>query len=257
MAKQYAVPLRLVSPHIRGDKVRDAQWLMKEGSRFDGLATYKDGKLDGEYGPLTAQATKRTKFWLGYPLAACDMVFGQTLYEYLLPKTSKWRPLPQPYAERRAQRLRAAQMSNNPGARALLLAKKEIGYHEPHGGNGNKYGVEYGMNYQPWCAIFESIMFKHSGTPRFRYSYVGNIYWDAVANRNGLYIVRTPRPGDVIGYRLHGDEFAHTAFFVAQVNSTTIRDLGGNTSVTNMANGGEVAEQNRSTGIVRFYARVA
>ena len=33
---------------------------------------------------VTALATKRTKFWLGYPLSACDQKFGQVLYGYLL-----------------------------------------------------------------------------------------------------------------------------------------------------------------------------
>lgn len=255
MSKQYDVPLRLVSPHMRGQNVKDAQWLMAGNNRFEGLATYKNGDVDGDYGPLTAQATRRTKFWIGYPDNALDSVFGQTLYEYLRPKD--WRPLPEAYRERRAKRLADLEATSNPGARALKAAEAEIGYHEsPAGSNNNKFGIEYGFNRVPWCAIFESIMFKHTGTPKFRYAAVEAIYWDAVANRNGLYIVRTPRPGDVVGFRLHGDSFAHTAFFHHKVNSTSFMDLGGNTSATNMANGGEVAKKTRDVAIVRFYARV-
>lgn len=253
--KQYTVPLRLVTPHMRGQKVKDAQWLLAGNNRFKGLATYKDGKLDGNYGPVTAQATRRAKYWLGYPAKALDYQFGQTLYEYLRPE--HWRPLPKAFQERREKRLAAVQDSN-PGARALEAARHEIGYHEsPAGSNSNKFGVEYGFNRVPWCAIFESIMFKHTGTPRFRYAAVEAIYWDARANRNGLYIVRTPRPGDVIGYKLHGDPYAHTAFWVKAVSGGDLLDLGGNTSVTDFSNGGEVGEQRRSTTLVSFYARVS
>lgn len=244
---------------MKGDRVKDAQWLLAGNNRFAGLAPYKDGKLDSDYGPLTAQATRRAKFWLGYPENALDMVFGQTLYEYLLPKaTDKWRPLPEAYQERRAQRLKDAEKALNPGARALALAAKEIGYHEsPAGSNNNKYGVEYGFNRVAWCIIFMSIMFKHSGHPQFRYASVEAVYWDAVANRNGLYIIRTPRPGDFIGYEFHGERFVHGAFFDHWVDSNTLVDLAGNTSATNFANGGEVARQSRETSLVDFYVRVS
>lgn len=257
MAKQYDVPLQLVTPHMKGQAVKDAQWLMAGNSRFKGLATYKNGDVDGDYGPLTAQATRRAKFWVGYPENNLDMVFGQTLYEYLRP--NQWRPLPDDYRIRRDKRLAAQAADTNPGARALEAARKEVGYHEsPAGSNNNKFGVEYGFNRVPWCAIFESIMFKHTGTPKFRYAAVEAIYWDAAANRNGLYIVRDPRPGDVIGYRFHGDPFAHTAFFDRWISKgRTLKDLGGNTSVSNFSNGGEVGGQNRDVSLVRFFARVS
>jgi hypothetical protein len=254
MAKEFAVPLRLVTPHMRGQKVRDAQWLLAGHNRFKDLATYKDGTIDGDYGAVSAQATRRAKYWLGYPQTALDGSFGQTIYEYLRPEN--WRPLPEAYRGRRDKRLAAAAASN-PGARALEAARKEVGYHEsPAGSNNNKFGVEYGFNRVPWCAIFESIMFKHTGTPRFRYAAVEAIYWDARANRNGLYIVRTPRAGDVIGYEFHGDRFAHTAFFV-RFEDGGLRDLGGNTSVSNFSNGGEVGEQFRPLSLVSYYARVS
>lgn len=257
MAKQYAVPLRLVSPHMHGDAVRDAQWLMAGNNRFAGLATYKDGAVDGEYGPLTAQATRRTKFWVGYPENSLDSIFGQTLYEYLRPKD--WRPLPDAYRDRRAARLKAAEAAANPGARALAEAVKHLGYREePRSGvNDNMFGRWYGWNRVAWCAIFESYCFAHSGTKRFHYASVEAIYWDAASSRNGLYIVRTPRPGDVVGYRLHGDSFAHTGFFDHKKDSSTIVDLGGNTGPMNISNGGMVMRQDRSTSIVHFYARVS
>lgn len=252
--KEFEVPLVVTTPFMKGQKVADAQYLLKGNNRFTGLAPLKDQAVDKVYGPVTGQATKRAKFWLGYPLPACDMVFGQTLYEFL--RTEHWRPLPDAYRARRDARIAAA--VETPGMKAIRLAEQELGYQEsPFGSNRTKFGVEYGFNGVAWCAIFESIMFKHANFPSFRYSYVGNIHHDAVANRNHLRRVYTPTRGDVVCYSLHGDPFAHTAFFDAwHVPGRDFWDIGGNTSAHDFSNGGEVARQIRSTSIVTSYVRV-
>lgn len=258
MPKQYAVPLVLTTPHMTdantvGDAVTDAQWLMAGNSRFKGLATLKDSAVDGDYGEISAQATKRTKFWVGYPLASCDGVFGQTLYEYLRP--NQWRPLPDAYRGRRAARLKAA--ASTPGMRALEWAIGELGYEEsPFGSNSTKYGIEYGFNRVPWCAIFESIAFKRVGHAHFRYAACSQIYGDAVYGRNGLRRVWTPQRGDVVIYNLHGDRFAHTAFFEKWLTQDTFQDLGGNTGSRSFNNGGAVARGVRGTSQVTAYVRV-
>ena len=252
MPKEYDIPLILTTPHMAGVAVRDAQWLLAGHNRFEGLAPYKDGPIDSEYGPLTAQATKRAKFWLGYPLTACDGTFGQTIYEYL--RANHWRPLPPEYRTRRAERL--AEAANTPGLKAFKAAEKEIGYKEGPGQNNNKFGVEYGFNWVPWCAIFMSIMFAHTGRSSFRYAAVESIYLDARAERNGLRIVYTPQRGDIVGYSLHGEEFAHTAFFDQWTGGSAFRDLGGNTGPSSISNGGMVMKQLRDRSQVRFWARV-
>lgn len=252
MPKQYDVPLRLVTPHMHGPKVKDAQWLMAGNSKIKGLGTYKDGKLDSDYGPLTAQATQRTKYWLGFPNNAIDQVFGQVLYEYLLPGSD--RKLPADYKTRRAKRIAAA----TPGKNALAKAISQIGYEEsPFGSNNNKYGVWYRMNRVAWCAIFESWCFGNSGYSRFRYSYVPNIHYDAKINRNKLMIVRSPQPGDIVCYTLHGSVDAHTAFFEKWISpGKTFWDVGGNTGPTNISNGGAVMRQKRKMGMVNVFVRV-
>ena len=251
---QYDVPLRLVTPHMRGEKVRDAQWLMAGNNPFTGLATYKDGNLDGDYGPLSAQATKRAKYWLGYATSEIDTNFGQTIYEYLNGKLK----LPANRANLRKRRMAAQERTDTPGLRAFAEATKHIGYKEEptHGRNDNMFGRWYGWNWVAWCAIFESYCFAHSGWNKYHYASVEQIYWDARANKNNLYIVRTPKRGDIVGYHLHGDNYAHTAFFDEMVSSSTLRDLGGNTGPQDMSNGGMVMKQDRSTSIVRYYARV-
>lgn len=256
MAKEFTIPLRLVTPHMKGQRVKDAQFLMAGNNRFDGLATYKDGKIDGDYGPLSAQSTKRTKYWLGYPLSAVDGHFGQTLYEYLREKD--WRPLPKKHQDRRADRLAHAQ-STTPCLRAFQEAEKHLGYREEprHGINDNKFGRWYRWNYVPWCAIFESYCFAHTGVPKYRYAAVESIYWDAMKNHNRLFIVRAPKKGDIIGYNIGGDRYAHTAFFDHWIDDSTFVDLGGNTGPSSISNGGMVARSNRPRSMVTYFARVS
>jgi len=252
--KEFARPLALVTPLIHDSiRVRDAQYLLSN-NRFPGLAPYKDGKKDDIYGPLTAQATARAKYWLGYPDSGIDGIFGQTLYEYL--RKNHWRPLPAGYRARREERLKKA--ASTPGLNAWKKAQEYLGYHEEphHGVNDSMFGRWYGLNYEPWCAMFESYCFAHTGWHRFMYSYVGAIYNDAIANRNGLRRVWTPQPGDIVGYRLHGDPYAHTAFFDHWVNDHTFVDLGGNTGPSSISNGGMVMRQEREKDIVSFFARV-
>lgn len=252
--KEFETPLLLTSPHMRGDRVKDAQYLLSGHSRFDRLAPYKDGIVDGDYGPATAAATKSAKFWIGYPSSACDRVFGQTLYEYLRP--NDWRPLPDAYRARRAQRIAAA--TKTPGMKALAFAVNEIGNHEtPYGSNRSKYGAWYGFNGVPWCAIFESYCFAHTGRASFRYAACSLIYNDAHAGRNGLREVWSPMPGDLCILNLHGDPFAHTSFFERWIDqhAGSFYDIGGNTGPTNISNGGAVMRQQRSKSMVSHFVR--
>lgn len=251
--KEFAQPLVFTTPHLDGQKVKDAQYLMAGHNRFPGLATYKDGTIDGDYGRLSEQATERTKFWLGYPTNACNGVFGQTLYEYL--REDHWRPLPENYRLRRDQRIEAA--AQTPGMVALGFAVGELGYKEQYR-NLTKYGVDYKFNGVPWCAIFESYCFKYTGYLKFHYASVENIFDDATYGRNGLRIVRSPIAGDVVLYSLHGERYAHTAFFEKWLDQPhgTFQDLGGNTGPASFNNGGEVARGERTMTQVLAFVRV-
>jgi hypothetical protein len=250
---EFEQPLLLTTPHITGQRVKDAQYLLAGHDRFPGLATYKDGAIDGDYGPLTAQAVKRAKFWLGYPLSACTPVFGQTVYEYLRP--SKWRPLPDAYRKLRETRLEAA--AQTPGQVALDYAAQFIGYHEdPLGSNRTQFGAWYGFNGVAWCAIFESYCFGHTGRPSYRYAAVEQIYHDALYGRNGLQIVRAPQPGDIACYAHNGDPYAHTGFYDHHLNDREFVDLSGNTSSADFANGGYVERHTRQLATVTAFVRV-
>jgi hypothetical protein len=248
---QYDVPLQLTTPSMVGQKVKDAQWLMAGHSKIDGLHTYKDGAIDGDYGPLTAQATYRAKYWCGYATRSLDKSFGQTIYEIL----NGSKKLTSEQQQLRRQRL--AEVASNPGERALAKAVTQLGVKEsPAGSNRQKYGAAYGMNGVPWCAIFCSWAFAESGYKTFRYSYVPFVHADAVANRNKLSIVRSPRPGDVVCFTFSGVKDAHIGFFEKwTAQGSTFQSCEGNTSGGSDANGGEVQRRSRSISLVSAFVR--
>lgn len=253
---EFETPLVLTTPHIHGPRVRDAQFLLSGHSRFDGLATLKDSNVDGDYGPVTAAATKSAKFWVGYPTSGCDRVFGQTLYEYLRPQ--HWRPLPKAYQDRRAARIAAATLT--PGMKALRFAVDEIGNHEnPYGSNRSKYGAWYGFDGVPWCAIFESYCFAHTGHPSYRYAACEQIVSDARAGRNGLREVWSPMPGDINVFNLRGDPYAHTSFFERWIDQAagSFSDVGGNTGPADTSNGGAVMRGTQNKAMVSHFVRVS
>jgi hypothetical protein len=270
--KQYdPFPLREVTPNIKDEpggppRVRDAQWLMQGNTRFGPeLAPYKDGKLDKQYGPLSAQATQRLRYWIGYPDAACrgsvGETFDQLLYERVRPQ--KWRELPPEFRRRRSERLKAA--AKTPGMKALDVAITQLGYRESEPPydfrNGTKYGAWFGWNGVAWCAIFDSWCFWQSGY-KLRgqtskgYASVPLILSDAQRSRNGLRIVRSPMPGDLAIHSVHGDRAAHVSFFYKPIDGASFRDLGGNTGPTNIANGGMVLDQVRSYRRITAFVRV-
>jgi hypothetical protein len=251
MAKQYGTPLELTTPHMLGQRVKDAQWLMAGHSKISGLATYKDGAIDGDYGPLTAQATYRAKYWLGYSDRSLDRSFGQTLYEYLVGSLK----LPADYLSRRKSRLAA--VAQNPGELALARAVLELGTKEsPAGSNMQKYGLWYGMNGVPWCAIFVSWCFAQSGYKSFRYAYVPFVHQDASAARNKLSVVRSPRPGDAACFTFSGARDCHIELFEKWGSGGTFSSVGGNTGAGNYSNGGQVLRSTRYSSTVSAFVRV-
>lgn len=152
--------------------------------------------------------------------------------------------------------------------RALALAKEQLGYMEsPPGTNGNMFGAWYGMNYEPWCAIFATWCYETSGgSPSFqggsRYAYCPYILADAQAGRNGLSVTGTPIAGDLVLYEWDGGigEPDHVGLFEEWVSGRAFDAIEGNTSTSNDSNGGQVMRRQRdaagSSGTVTF-VRVA
>jgi len=136
---------------------------------------------------------------------------------------------------------------------ALAKAKTYIGYKESPGGtNCNMFGAWYGMNYEPWCAMFCTYCFElgsDGGSPSFakgsRYSYVPYVLDDATAKRNGLQVTNAPVPGDLVLYDWDGGAFDHIGIYDSG-DSHEWYAIEGNTSVSSDSNGGEVMRRWRT-----------
>ena len=148
---------------------------------------------------------------------------------------------------------------------ALQKAITQLGVTEsPANSNNNKYGSWYGVNYQPWCAMFVTWCFEQTGdSPSFvkgsRYAYCPYIVADARANRYGLKTTDDPIPGDVVVYDWSYDTvYDHVGIFEKWVGGGTFQAIEGNTSYSSNSNGGEVMRRERSkSGQGTCFVRVA
>jgi hypothetical protein len=135
--------------------------------------------------------------------------------------------------------------------KALAMAATQLGIKEsPKNSNNTKYGQWYGVNFQPWCAIFVTWCFETvGGSPSFvagkDYAYVPYIVNDATTGRNGLFLTNTPRPGDLVCYDWNDNEADHVGIFESG-DPLSFTAIEGNTGPVNWSNGGEVMRQNRS-----------
>lgn len=138
-------------------------------------------------------------------------------------------------------------------ARALEVAEGQLGYAEsPAGSNQNKFGDWYGMNYQPWCAMFASWCYEVAGgspsfAPAVAYSYCPYIVADARAGRNGLRTTDDPIPGDLVVYDWSADTvYDHVGLFEQWLEGTAeFSAIEGNTSTSSNSNGGQVMRRTR------------
>jgi hypothetical protein len=158
--------LALSSPHARGRDVSDAQSKLQ-------AAGFLAEQPDGEFGTLTMQACRRAHYWLGFDGSLqYAPTYGDRL-DALLDDFLDDGKLAAPYGARRAARVAAGKRaSSSVGGRALAKAAGELGYKEsPAGSNHQKFGVWYGVDRQPWCAMFVSWCFWRAGMGEIKYSY--------------------------------------------------------------------------------------
>jgi hypothetical protein len=140
----------------------------------------------------------------------------------------------------------------------LAKAKPEVGVTEsPANSNQQKYGSWYGMNGVPWCAIFCTWADQLSGAPASsfargsRYSYVPYIVNDARIGKNGLSVISTPKPGDLVCYDWSRDgEYDHIGIVETPPSpSGDFTAIEGNTSPSSsgsQSNGGQVCRRSRN-----------
>jgi len=150
---------------------------------------------------------------------------------------------------------------------ALDAAISYLGYKEnPANSNNTMFGQWYGVNYQPWCAIFCTYCYevKAGGSPSFskgwHYAYVPYIVADARMKKNGLSVTRDPMPGDMVCFDWRYDgTYDHVGIFEKWLSGRLqFQSVEGNTGTYNNSNGGEVMRRQRSIGQAAItFVRVA
>lgn len=269
--------LILTSSHMKGDDVRALQNQLKK------RGWYK-GDIDGEYGPLTAQAVYRAWYKLGK--LKPNHIAGPGLYRYLTgTKTTK--------AMQATAKLRGRKTKKRV-ERRIALARKMISLvgltEKPPNSNKNRVTIWYSKViakvpfFGPWCAMVITWCLWHIVPPWkiFRYAYVPFIVNDATAGRKGL--VRLPKSlvsiitGTVICFDWQSDKSVadhvgvglEEAWFKREyprLYLQAVRDFGplrsgefwtveGNTGIGNDSNGGEQMIRQRNLNFVEALVQI-
>ena len=143
----------------------------------------------------------------------------------------------------------------------LEIARRQIGTKEnPPGTNSNKYGKWYGMDRQPWCAMFVSYCLHGAGLPLnittkkgFAYCPYGVDWFKKKAwwhDKN-----KTPRPGDIVFFLFKGRVSDHVGIVEKVLPNGQIQTIEGNTSVSSNDNGGTVMSRRRARSLILGYGR--
>lgn len=241
--------LALTSPHMHGPDILALQWLLHQRG-------YYHDERDGDYGPLTAQAVYRAKFWLGYRKP--DQQAAQLLVDYLKhSRKPTWAMRTRALARKRRQAEQPLRV------RALAEAILHLGSKERTGHN-DIFWTDWWHLQGPWCAMYASWCYLKAGSKTFsrgnRYAYCPYIVADARAGRNHLTVVTFPAPGDLVLYDWDKDGVAdHVGLFenwIAGGEGTEFHAIEGNTAVGNDSNGGEVLRRTRKRNQVQVFAHV-
>ncbi|GAA4660276.1 CHAP domain-containing protein [Kineococcus glutinatus] len=135
----------------------------------------------------------------------------------------------------------------------LDVARGELGYAEdPPGSNRTRYGAWYGMDGQPWCAMFVSWCAARAGAadiiPRHAYTPAGAEWFRA----RGAF-VDAPRAGDVVYFRWPGmGRIAHVAFVESVRPDGSVVTIEGNTDAAGGRTGGRVMRHVRRAHIAGY-----
>lgn len=151
--------LRVTSPYMQGKDVKEAQ------GRLAAAGFLAASARDGVYGPVTANATKRAKRVLGYPLAEIIGVYGSQLDDYLAGRREPSRAMRlRAAARRRKAKAEAARFAIGERAADRMVGWYKAGWKEhPAGSNfvlelselAKRLGLSsyYSRMGFPWCAL--------------------------------------------------------------------------------------------------------
>lgn len=143
------------------------------------------------------------------------------------------------------------------------IAKEQLGYEEGTN-NDTKYGKWYGLNHQPWCAMFVSWVFNKAGLSKrvaasnskgFASCDAG-LKWFTAKDR--LVPIGQAKPGDIAFFQFDTDaQPDHVGIVVKNVRGHLIC-IEGNTSPNkkgSQSNGGGVYRKKRPYSLVMAVAR--
>jgi hypothetical protein len=149
-------------------------------------------------------------------------------------------------------------------ANVLEVARGQIGTIEAPG-NRTPYGAWYGLNGQPWCAMFTSWCFAQVGTPRNGITYAAWTPGIYTAARTSARWHTSPRPGDLVLFSFVTPTtqrplgISHVGLVEKVGDGGTITTIEGNTDTAGSGSGGRVMRKNRGARIAGFarpaYAR--
>jgi hypothetical protein len=184
--------LTLTSPAMQGEHVRELQLML----RHNPYGTFEPGQDEGVFDEPTASATRRAKYWLGYPETHIDEVADDQLFGLLAGEQE----LPASWKAARARRLRRAEETMLWDA-ALQVAREQIGRREdPPGSKRTPYTLWYGV-LCPWTMVFPCFCYVQAGSRAFapgsRYAYAPYLLDDARRSRHFLSLTTDPLRGDL------------------------------------------------------------
>lgn len=146
-------------------------------------------------------------------------------------------------------------------AKVLEIARAELGYKEsPKNSNKTKYGKEYGMDGNPWCAMFVWWVFKKAGCPELFYGGKKSAYCPTIAD---FYIAKKQtvaktkgQAGDIVLFDWNKNNSSDHIGIIEKKNSDgTYGTIEGNTSLSSNANGGQVMRRTRKQSEISYICR--
>lgn len=143
------------------------------------------------------------------------------------------------------------------------IAKEQLGYEEGTN-NDTKYGKWYGLNHQPWCAMFVSWVYQKAGLSKSvaATSAKGFASCDAglkwFSKRNQLVPIGQAQPGDIAFFQFDDDAQPDHVGIVVKNRKGHLICIEGNTSPSkkgSQSNGGGVYRKKRPYSLVMAVAR--
>jgi len=148
-----------------------------------------------------------------------------------------------------------------PGPRALAQARKFVGVSEhPPGSNRTLFGRWYGVDGEPWCAIFLSYCFKvgagivlcggseGAGVTANGCSYVPTLMGWLRATGQWVAAGR-PRPGDIVVFNWDGGEADHAGIVERDLGGGRFGSIEGNSA-------DQVARREHAIGETEGFGRI-